>query len=140
MHPDTPPARTAIVTCMDPRLQLPRVLGSAAEESFILRNAGGRVTEDVLRGLVLCTLVMDVTEIGIIHHTDCRLQKYTDEELILSTGADIDFMSFTDPVMSILEDVRQLSDCSMLKAELRIWGGLYSIDDHTISVISDTQG
>ncbi len=140
MHATTPPARTAIVTCMDPRLQLPRVLKSAAEESFILRNAGGRVTEDVLRGLVLCTQVMDVTEIGVIHHTDCRLQKYTNEELILKTGADIDFMSFSDPIKSILQDVRRLSDCSMLKTEVRIWGGLYSIDDHTISVISDTDG
>ncbi|SRR6266568_559801 len=138
MYGNSPPARSAIVTCMDPRLQLPKVLGRAAEEPFMLRNGGGRVTEDVLRGLVLCTRLMEVTEVGVIHHTDCRLQRFTNEELALRTGIDIDFKPFRDPVMSILEDVYQLGNCGMLSPGLRVWGGLYSIEDHTIRVISDT--
>lgn len=138
MYDSSSPARAAIVTCMDPRLQLPRVLGRAAEESFILRNAGGRITEDVLRGLVICTRLLEVTEVGVIHHTDCRLQKYTQEELSLSTGIAIDYKSFTDPLVSILEDVHELADCGMLNPRIRLWGGLYTIEDHTVRIISDT--
>lgn len=142
MYTNVSPARKAVVTCMDPRLQLPQVLGRATEESFILRNAGGRVTNDVIRGLIVCTRLMEVAEVGVIHHTDCRLQKYTNVELIDKTGApsDFDFMAFSDPVKSILEDVGKLSDSSVLPPGLRIWGGLYSIEDHSISVISDTHG
>ena len=139
MYDSYSPARAAIVTCMDPRLQLPRVLGPAVEESYILRNAGGRGTEDVLRGLVVCTRLLEVTEVGVIHHTDCRMQKYTQEELILSTGVAIDYRAFTDPLVSILEDVHELANCSILNPQLRIWGGLYMIENHTVSIISDTR-
>jgi carbonic anhydrase len=142
MYTNISPARKAIVTCMDPRLQLPQVLGRATEESFILRNAGGRVTDDTIRGLIVCTILMEVAEVGVIHHTDCRLQKYENEELIEKTGVphDYDFMVFPDPVKSILQDVSKLSESALLPPGLRIWGGLYSIEDHSISVISDTQG
>ena len=67
---------------MDPSIQLSKALGSHAEASFVIRNGGGRVTDDVFRSLVLCTRVLDVTEIGILHHTDCRLQEFSNEELL----------------------------------------------------------
>jgi carbonic anhydrase len=125
---------------MDPRLQLPLALGSAAEGAFILRNAGGRVTDDVIRGLVVATRVLDVTEVGVIHHTDCRMQRYTNDEFALMTGVARDYKAFKKQGLekSILEDVQELRDCGELKAGLRIWGGVYSVDDHTISVVADT--
>jgi carbonic anhydrase len=120
---------------MDPRLQLPKALGHAAEEPFMLRNGGGRVTDDVLRGLVLCTRLMQVTEVGVIHHTDCRLQD-TNERLVLKTGIDRDYMAFPDPVESILKDVCLLRDSHLLSPQVRVWGGLYNTEDHTVRVIS----
>jgi carbonic anhydrase len=130
-----PPARLAIVTCMDPRIQLPRVLGDEAD-TFVLRNAGGRVTDDVLRSLALCTLLLEVTRVGVLHHTDCRLQEFTNEELAIRTGLDIDFMSCPNPVTSILEDIDRLSSCDMLSAQVEFWGGLYDVEDHAIRVIT----
>jgi carbonic anhydrase len=130
-----PTARMAIVTCMDPRLQIRGALGLDTDDSFVLRNAGGRVTDDVLRSLVLCTRMLDVTDIGVIHHTDCRLQEHTDEELRLKTGADFDFLSISDPVSSISEDVGRLGS-SGLFAGVRIWGALYVVDDHTINLVA----
>jgi carbonic anhydrase len=129
-----PTARMAIVTCMDPRLQIRGALGLDADDSFVLRNAGGRVTDDVLRSLVLCTRMLDVTDIGVIHHTDCRLQEHTDEELRLKTGTDLDFLSISDPVTSISEDVGRL-ESSGLFAGVRIWGALYVVHDHTVNLV-----
>jgi carbonic anhydrase len=130
--------QVAIVTCMDPRVDLVKALGLPAAEYFVLRNAGGRVTPDVLRSLVLCTKLMEVTEVGIIHHTDCRLQQ-ENEDLVVKTGVDIDFMAFSDLEASVLEDVQRLDDCSVLSPGIRIWGGLHSIEDHTVHLISDTR-
>src|SRR5437879_4446854 len=114
MYGSSYPARAAIVTCMDPRLQIPEVLSTVAEETFILRNVGGRVTRDILHDLVFCTRVLNVAEVGIIHHTDCRLQQYTREELVLKAGKDIDIKPFSDLEESILEDMRELGDYGIL--------------------------
>lgn len=130
-------ARMAFVTCMDPRIRISEVLGDRAINSFVLRNAGGRVTDDVLRGLILCTQLLDVTEIAVVHHTDCRLQDFTDEQLVLKTGADIEFMAFSDPMESILEDVKRLQDNELLTDHTRIWGGLYEVASHSLSVVID---
>ncbi len=135
MYGNPNPARTAIVTCMDPRLQLPEALGYA-EEPFMLRNGGGRVTDDVLRGLVLCTRLMEVTEVGVIHHTGCRLQD-TNERLVLRTGIDRDYMTFPDPVKSVFQDIDELRNSGILSPLIRVWGGLYDTEGHTVSVIAD---
>lgn len=131
-----PVGRMALVTCMDPRIQLLRPFGVAAADAFVLRNGGGRVTDDVLRGLVLCTRLLDVTEIGVLHHTDCRLQGLSNDELVSNTGVDIDFLPITDVADSVRADVGQLRSCGLIGDEVRIWGGLYDVDSHTVSVIA----
>jgi carbonic anhydrase len=131
----SPPAPTAIVTCMDPRIRLSRALGSHAEASFVIRNGGGRVTDDVFRSLVLCTRLLDVTEIVILHHTDCRLQEFSNAELSFRTGVDIDFMSFSAPDASVSQDVARLRACDMFK-DVKIWGGVYCVDSHSARVIA----
>jgi carbonic anhydrase len=131
------PARMAVVTCMDPRVRISDVLGERAAHSFILRNGGGRVTDDVLRSLVLCTRLLKVTEVAVIHHTDCRLQDFTNEQLMLKTGIDIDFMPFSNPVLSVLEDVERLQDSDLLSDQTHVWGGLYTVADHALSVVVD---
>jgi len=132
-----PHARTAIITCMDPRIQLSKALGSQAEASFVIRNGGGRVTDDVFRSLVLCTRVLNVTEIMIFHHTDCRLQEFSDEELSIRTGADIDFMSFMTLTESITQDINRLQAYNMFN-NVTIWGGIYSVESHTTRLIAGT--
>lgn len=131
-------ARMAIVTCMDPRIRLPAALGTSADHLFVLRNGGGRVTDDVVRSLVLCTKMLNVTQVGVLQHTDCRLHGLTNEELVLRTGVDIDFMSCSNPVAGILEDVRRLQSCAVFSPEVRVWGGLYCVQSHTIRTIAGT--
>jgi carbonic anhydrase len=130
------PAKMAVIYCMDPRIQLSRALGSRVEEAFILRNGGGRVTDDVVRSLVLCTRLLNVTEIAVIHHTDCRLQEFSNEELSYKTGVDIDFMSFSTPTVSVSQDIARLRTYDMFN-NVKIWGGIYSVSSHTIRPIAD---
>jgi carbonic anhydrase len=125
----------ALVACMDPRIQIKQSTGPSTGDAFVLRNAGGRVTDDVIRGLVLCTRLLGVTEIGVLHHTDCRLAGFTNAELVAKTGVDLDFMAFCDPADSVLTDVAALRSRSLFGGEIRIWGGVYLMESHTVQVV-----
>jgi carbonic anhydrase len=73
--------KVAIVSCMDARLDLYRIVGAAQGEAHIIRNAGGVVTEDVLRSLVISQRLLGTTEIVLIHHTQCGMLTFKDDEL-----------------------------------------------------------
>src|ERR1700733_9225202 len=82
----------AIVTCMDSRIEPLAMLGLAKGDAKILRNAGARVTSDVLRTLVLATHLLGVDRVMIVAHTDCRMTKVLDDEfhsaILASSGLD----------------------------------------------------
>ena len=103
-----------VVTCMDGRVRVDRFgLGSAPVS--VLRNAGGRATNDVIRSLVLSWRVLDVQEFLVVHHTDCRMMATTDEyirqDVTAATGADasrLEFLTFTNLRQSVEEDVDRI--------------------------------
>ena len=72
--PGAPARQLAVVTCMDARLDTYRALGLANGEAHIIRNAGGVVTDDVIRSLCLSQRALGTREIVLVHHTDCGLQ------------------------------------------------------------------
>lgn len=87
-----PPARrVAVVACMDARLDVYRVLGLAEGEAHVIRNAGGVVTADALRSLAISQRLLGTTEIVLIHHTDCGMLTFEDDEfraqVLAETGA-----------------------------------------------------
>ena len=95
---DSKPSRQlAIVTCMDARIDVFAVLGLHLGEAHVLRNAGGRVTDDVLRSLALSSHVLGVTTLVVMQHTKCGLAGVTDDELRALTGADLGFFPIDDP-------------------------------------------
>ena len=104
-----PTRRLAVVACMDSRLDIFAALGLKEGEAHILRNAGGAVTDDVVRSLAISQRRLGTEDIMLIHHTDCGMQKVTDDgfrqELRQATGMAPAFAieSFTD----VDEDVRQ---------------------------------
>ena len=71
----------AIVTCMDSRIDPLRIIGMSAGDAKILRNAGARVTEDVLRTLILATTLLNVSRVLVMPHTDCRMASETEEQI-----------------------------------------------------------
>jgi carbonic anhydrase len=121
---------------MDPRVDLTAVLGSAAPDTFVLRNGGGRVTDDVERSLALCTQVLEVTEVGVVHHTECRLQQFSNEELAARTGLDIDFLPFASQREAISQDLERLRRSAAVGQQVSLWGGLYHVDTQTVEVVA----
>src|ERR1700743_864701 len=92
IHLDVEPSRQlAIVTCMDSRLDVFGALGLGDGEAHILRNAGGVITDDVIRSLAISQRKLGTREVMLIHHDDCGLQKITEggfrEELREASGA-----------------------------------------------------
>ncbi len=87
-----PPARhTAVVACMDARLNVYGILGLHEGDSHVIRNAGGVVTDDAIRSLVISQRLLGTTEIILIHHTDCGMLTFTDDELRASIAAETGF-------------------------------------------------
>ena len=76
----TPTTRVAVLACMDARLIPSRILGLNEGEAHILRNAGGVVTDDAIRSLSLSQNILGTEEIVLLHHTECGMLKFTDEE------------------------------------------------------------
>jgi carbonic anhydrase len=83
-----PARRVAIVTCMDSRIDIFRIFGLNSGEAHVLRNAGGLVTEDVLRSLVLSQRLLDTREVILMHHTNCGLHGGDESELRAAITAD----------------------------------------------------
>jgi carbonic anhydrase len=78
--PLPPRNKVAVVACMDARLQVYEVLGLDVGDSHIIRNAGGVVTDDVIRSLAISQRLLGTEEIVLIHHTDCGMLTFTDDE------------------------------------------------------------
>ena len=124
----------AIVTCMDSRIDPLRIVGMSAGDAKILRNAGARVTDDVLRTLVLATHLLGVNRVLVMAHTDCRMAS-TDEAGIhdaisKKSGVDtrsLDFQTTTDQRSSLLSDIVKIESYPLLHDEVRVMGAIYDV-------------
>jgi carbonic anhydrase len=132
--PTQPARRLCVVTCMDSRIDVFAVLGLGHGEAHILRNAGGVVTEDMIRSLVISQHVLETRSIIVIHHTDCGAQKFTDADLSGAikerTGYHPPFAlgSFTDLDESVRESLRMLRGSAYLVDTSDIRGFVYDVD------------
>lgn len=139
IHPKT---RVAIVTCMDSRLHVAQALGLALGDAHILRNAGGRVTEDMIRSLVISQQQLGTREIIVIHHTDCGAQTFENaaftQQLECDLGVDVhdkDFLPFTDVEESVREDMALLRQSPLIPDDVEISGAVYDVDTGRMSEI-----
>jgi carbonic anhydrase len=123
-----PGRRLAVVTCMDARIDVFAVLGLHLGDALVLRNAGGRITDDVLRGLALATHVLGVETVVVMQHTSCGLTGVTDEELRRLTGADLGFLSIDDHAAALREDIELLTAQPFLGPLQVIAGFVYDVD------------
>jgi carbonic anhydrase len=123
-----PRRRLAVVTCMDTRIDVYAVLGLDVGEAHVLRNAGGRVTDDVLRSLALSSHVLGVDTVVVMQHTRCGLAGTTDEDLRAITGAPVEFLPIDDHRAALQEDVQRLADTPFLGPVHTIAGLVYDVD------------
>jgi carbonic anhydrase len=108
-HLPMPPSRCfAVVTCMDARLDPARFLNLAEGDAHVIRNAGGLVTDDALRSLVISNNLLGTEEVFVIAHSDCGMLTFQDETLQDQLGTDMAFHAFPDLEESVRESVRRV--------------------------------
>ena len=141
-HLDVRPSlKLAIVTCMDSRLDVFAALGLEDGQAHILRNAGGVVTDDVVRSLAISQRLLGTESVMVIHHTDCGMLKLTDDgfraELQAATGMAPSFAieSFTDLDADVRQSVERLRHSRFLPHRDHIRGFVYDVDGHALAEV-----
>jgi len=137
-HLDVRPSRRlAVVTCMDSRLDVFAALGLRDGEAHILRNAGGVITDDVIRSLAISQRRLGTCEVMLIHHTDCGMQALSDDgfraELQSATGTAPAFAieSFTDLDADVRQSITRVRRSLFLTNPLAR-GFVYDVDTHRL--------
>lgn len=129
-----PPARKlAVVICMDARIDPAKALGLEEGDAHVIRNAGGRVVE-ALRSLAISQVLLGTEEVAIIHHTDCGMLTFTDEQirrrLKEERGADADhiaFLPFSDLEESVRADLRVYRESPIVRHDIPVRGFVYDV-------------
>ena len=133
-----PKRRLAIVTCMDSRLDVFAALGLQSGEAHVLRNAGGVITDDVIRSLAVSQRRLGTREVMLIHHNDCGLQQLTDDgfraELQEATGVAPAFAieSFTDLDADVSQSILRVRRSPFVLHTDRVRGFVYDVDTHRL--------
>lgn len=138
-HLDVHPSRRlAIVTCMDSRLDVFAALGLGDGEAHVLRNAGGVITDDVIRSLAISQRKLGTEAVMLIHHTDCGMQKISDggfrAELQEATGVSPSFAieSFADVDADVRQSILRVRRSEFLPHREQVRGFVYDVDTHRL--------
>ncbi len=147
--PIRPARKLAILTCMDARIQLFPVLGLRLGDAHVIRNAGGRATDDAIRSLIVSTNLLGTRQIVVIQHTDCGQNRFTDEairhHLLAYLGVDsgdTDFLTFRDLHESVREDVGTIRASPLLPRDIVVSGLVFDVATgllHPVDVPDDSQ-
>jgi carbonic anhydrase len=142
-HVDASPRRRlAIVTCMDSRLDVFSALGLGDGEAHVLRNAGGVITDDVIRSLAISQRLLGTREVMLIHHTDCGMQKISDDgfraELLAETGVAPSFAieSFSDLEADVRQSILRVQRSAFLPHRDSVRGFVYDVDSHRLREVT----
>ena len=130
-----PPARhVAVLTCMDARLHPASFLGLELGDAHVIRNAGGRASDDAIRSLAISQQLLGTHEVVVIHHTDCGMLTFSNEDLRkklkqeLNADADnIDFLPFKDLAQSVRDDVTTIKNSPLLLKNIEVSGFIYDV-------------
>ena len=128
-----PPRRhVAVVTCMDARLDPAKFLGLQEGDAHVIRNAGGRAA-DAIRSLVISQQLLGTREVVVIHHTDCGMLTFTDDQLRQKLRDDLGaqtsdaFLPFSDLEQSVRDDVAAIRTSPLLLKDLPVRGFIYDV-------------
>jgi carbonic anhydrase len=141
--PAAPARGVAVLACMDARIDVLRVLGLRAGDAHVVRNAGGRASDDAIRSLILSSLLFQTREFVVMHHTRCGMQT-SGEKLHLrlrtaypdTVGDEIDFLPFADLDQSVRDDVRRIERSSYIDADSLVTGCVYDVDSGRLRQVS----
>src|SRR5215471_5385467 len=139
-----PPAQhLAVLTCMDARIHPEQVLGLEIGDAHMIRNAGGRASDDAIRSLVISTTLLGTNEFAVIHHTDCGMLTFTNDDLRKKLAeehgvdaSDVDFLPFPELEQSVRDDVAMIKASPLLPADVEVTGWIYDVKTGKISSVS----
>ncbi len=131
----SPPARrVAVLTCMDARIDPAKALGLEEGDAHVIRNAGGRASADAIRSLIISQQLLGTTEVVVIHHTDCGMLTFQNEDLrarlaegLNADASDIDFLPFSDVVESVHEDIAVIRNSPFISGDIPVSGFVYDV-------------
>jgi carbonic anhydrase len=132
----------AIVTCMDSRIDPLHIVGMEAGDAKILRNAGARVTEDVLRTLVLATHLLGVKRVLVMPHTDCKMASGEEQEIhaaiLEKSGIDtrgIEIRTVKDQMKALITDIQRIESYPLLEKNVKVMGAVFSVESGTLTPV-----
>jgi carbonic anhydrase len=129
-----PQRHLAVVACMDSRMDIFDILGLGQGEAHVIRNAGGVITDDVIRSLCLSQRFLGTREVILLHHTDCGLQRVTEDEFKATLEAELGVKpwwaleSFSDPYLDTAQSIRRLRMTPFVPHKEHIRGFVYDVD------------
>lgn len=134
----------AIVTCMDSRIAPLSIVGMNVGDAKILRNAGARVTEDVLRTLVLATHLLGVNRILIMPHTDCRMASAEEHEMhqqiLDKSGIDtrsVEIRTVRDQKVALIQDITRVETYPLLAKGIKVMGAIYNVESGKLTPVNN---
>ena len=138
-----PPGRhVAIVACMDARLNPYGLLGLSEGEAHVIRNAGGVITEDEIRSLAISQRLLGTREIMLIHHTDCGMLTFTDDDFKAQIEADTGIRppwapeSFRDPADDVRQSLARIAANPFIPHKDVVRGFVYKVTDGSLTEVS----
>jgi carbonic anhydrase len=140
--PMPPALHVAVLACMDARLNPSGLLGLQEGDAHVIRNAGGVVTEDAVRSLAISQRLLGTREIVLIHHTDCGMLTFTDDDFKAQVEKDTGLRpswspeSFRDPAEDVRQSIARIQASPFVPHKDRVRGFVYSVTDGTLSEVS----
>jgi carbonic anhydrase len=130
-----PPARgVAVVACMDARLDVHKILGLEEGDAHVIRNAGGVITDDEIRSLTISQRLLGTREVILIHHTDCGMLTFTDEELRQQIQEEagikphFSMESFSDLEEDVRQSIRRIQASPFIPHKDSVRGFIYEVE------------
>ncbi len=140
--PMPPSQQVAVVACMDARLDVYRLLGLQLGEAHVIRNAGGVVTDDVLRSLLISQRLLGTREVVLIHHTDCGMLTFRDDEVkgqvLAETGIRPPFAleAFDDADADVRQSIARIQASALLPHTGAVRGFVYEVETGRLREVS----
>ena len=130
-----PPGRhVAVLTCMDARLDPARFLGLEEGDAHVIRNAGGRASDDAIRSLTISEQLLGTNEVVVIHHTDCGMLTFSNADLrkklkqeLNADAEHVDFLPFKDLEQSVRDDVATIKNSPFIPKNIEVSGFIYDV-------------
>ena len=130
-----PPGRhVSVLVCMDARLHPEKFLGLDEGDAHVIRNAGGRASDDALRSLIISYKLLGTREFVVIHHTDCGMLTFTNDQLrdilrndLNADASAIDFLPFSDLDESVRQDVQAIRSSPLIPDDISVSGFVFDV-------------